>query len=215
MTRKLIYLISAVYFVALAALAILIHRASPGPISQEILGVGIGNHRSEAEIVYLSGRRLHCTRVKVSQPFASKCTVEVAGQTLEIHARRNAPTDPNQLGGTCEAIYDGKQWPCEIGSRHVDVPWFAYIAEPLGMSESQLDTLRREYFFENLPETTFFVGMLIVPVATMLVAIAVTVVWLWSKGNRVSVALIAAVLGLATLVGTFILSVFLTSGFWD
>jgi hypothetical protein len=216
MVQKSILVVSAICFVALALLAILIYRASPGPVSQEILGVGIGSYNSESGVVYLSGRRLDCDRSDGSQTFTSTCTVEISGKMLEIHARRNPATDPHQLGGTCEAFYDGRQWPCSIGSRHVHVHWFAYIREPLGLTGDQLETLRRRYFFENLPEEAFMTGMVVVPMAAMLVTILATAVWLWPRARRkISFALLVAASGAASLAGTFALALLLTRDFWD
>jgi hypothetical protein len=213
--RKSILLASAFCFVALTLLATLVHRASPGPVSQEILGVGIGSNDYGSGIVYLSGRRLDCERTDGTQAFTS-CTVEVSGSMLEIHARRNPTTDPNQLGGTCEAFYDGKQWPCSVGSRHVDVHWFAYISEPLGLTGDQLDALGHKYFFENLPESAFMAGIVVVPIVAMSVAIVATAVWLWPRARRkISFALLVAASGVASLSGTFVLALLLTRGFWD
>jgi hypothetical protein len=214
--RKSILLFSAICFIALILLAILIYRASPGPVSQEILGVGIGSNDNESGIVYFSGRRLDCDRTDGTQAFTSTCTVEISGKTLEIHARRNLATDPNQLGGTCEAFHDGQQWPCSIGSRHVDVHWFAHIQEPLGLTGKQLEALRREHFFENLPEEAFMAGIVVVPIVAMLVAILATAVWLWPRARRkISFALLVAASGVASLSGTFVLALLLTRGFWD
>jgi hypothetical protein len=208
-------LLSAVYFVAMILLAVLIHRASPGPVSQEILGVGIGSYDDVSGVVYLSGRRLDCDRVDGTQALSS-CAVEVAGQTLEIRARRNPKTESNQLGGRCEAFYGGKEWPCRIGSRHVGVHWFAYIDEPLGLTEDQLESLRRGYFFENLAEEAFLAGLLVIPILTMLVAMLATAVWLWPRIRRkVWLVLLVAAAGVASLLGTFVLVVLLTRGFWD
>jgi hypothetical protein len=214
--RKSILLVSAICFAALILLAILVYRASPGPISQEILGVGIGRSNNESGIVYLSGRRLTCDPIDGTQAFTSTCTVEVSGKTLEIRARRNLATDPNQLGGTCEAFYDGKQWPCSIGSRHVDVHWFAYIREPLGLTGDQLEALRREHFFENLPEEAFMAGIVVIPIVAMLVAILATAVWVWPRARRkIWFVLLVAASGVASLSGTFVLALVLTRGFWD
>ena len=214
--RRVILLLSAIYSIALVILGFLIYRASPGPNSQEILGVGIGDYHDEAGIVYISGRRLHCTRAESNLSLASTCTIEIEGKLLEIRAQRNAPTHPNQLGGTCEAFYDDKEWSCSIASRHVDVPWFAYISLSLGLNKTQFDALRREYFFENLPEQVFIAGTIVVPVLTMVVAIVATAIWLWPRArSRASFALIAAAVGIASLTGTFILSILLTRGFWD
>jgi hypothetical protein len=214
--RKSILLASAFCFVALTLLATLVYRASPGPVSQEILGVGIGSNDYGSGIVYLSGRRLDCERTDGTQAFTSSCTVRVSGSMLEIHARRNPTTDPNQLGGTCEAFYDGKQWPCSVGSRHVDVHWFAYISEPLGLTGDQLDALGHKYFFENLPESAFMAGIVVVPIVAMSVAIVATAVWLWPRARRkISFALLVAASGAASLSGTFVLALLLTRGFWD
>jgi hypothetical protein len=208
-------LISAVYFVAMILLAVLIYRASPGPVSQEILGVGIGSYDDVSGIAYLSGRRLDCDRVDGTQAFAS-CTVEVAGKTLEIRARRNPTTESDQLGGSCEASYGGKEWPCSIGSRHVGVYWFAYIREPLGLTEDQLETLRHRYFFENAAEEAYLTSLVVVPILTTLVAMLAMAVWFWPRVRRkVLLALLVAASGVASLVGTFVLVVLLTRGFWD
>jgi len=209
-------LASAFCFVALTLLATLVYRASPGPVSQEILGVGIGSNDYGSGIVYLSGRRLDCERTDGTQAFTSTCTVRISGKTLEIHARRNPTTDPNQLGGTCEAFYDGRQWPCSIGSRHVDVHWFAYVREPLGLTGDQLEALRHKYFFENLPEDAFMAGIIVVPIVAMSVAIVAMAVWLWPRAHRkISLALLVAASGVASLSGTFVLVLLLTRGFWD
>jgi hypothetical protein len=216
MVRKSVLLISVIYFVALALLAMLLYRASPGPVSQEILGVGIGSHDDESGVVYLSGRRLNCDLSDGTQAFTSTCTVEISGKMLEIHARRNPATDPNQLGGTCEAFYDGQRWSCSIGSRHVHVHWFAYIREPLGFSGDQLEALRRQYFFENLPEGAFLAGVVVVPFVTMLLTVLAAALWLWPRTRRrITVALLVAASGVASLSVTFVLALLLTGGFWD
>ena len=213
--RKSILLVSAICFLALILLVILIYRASPGPNSQEVLGVGIGSYDNVSGIAYLSGRRLNCDRTGGTQAFTS-CTVEISGKTLEIHARRNLATDSDQLGGTCEAFYDGQQWPCSIGSRHVHVHWFAYIREPLGLTGDQLEALRREYFVENLPEEAFMTGIVVVPIAAMLATILVTAAWLWPRARRkIPTALLVAASGIASLAGTFVLVILLTRDFWD
>lgn len=213
--RRMILLVSGLCFASLILLAILIHGASPGPASQEIHGVGIVSDAIRSGIVYFSGRRLDCERIG-TQTFASICTVVISGKPLEIRARRNPASDPNQLGGACEAFYDGKQWPCSIGSRHVDVHWFAYIGEPLGLTGDQLEALRREHLIENLPEEAFLTGLLAVPVVAMLVASLATAVWLWPRArSRLSSALVIAASGMASMSGTFALGLLLTRGFWD
>ncbi len=214
--RKIILSVSAVYLIALALAAIALYRASPGPVTQDILGVGIGSYDGEGGIVYLSGRRLSCARMDASELFTSRCTVQIAGELLEIYARRNAPPNPHQLGGACQAFYAGKQWPCRFGSRHVHIPWFAYIGEPLGLSQGQLDALRRQYFFENLSEQPFIAGIFAIPVVTLLVVIIASLVWLWPKSaSKVGLAALSIVLGVVSLPATFLAAVFLTNGFWD
>jgi len=214
--RKMIILLSAICFVVLAGVAILIYQASPGPTSQEILGIAIGDYYNDAGIVYLSGRRLDCARVEGAQAFPSVCTVDIEGKTLEIRARRNPPTDPHQLDGTCEASYNGRQWPCSIGSRHVHVHWFAYISEPLGLDAAQLDALRRQFLFENLPQEAFIAGMIVVPIVAAIVAVLAAVVWLSPRIRRkAAYALLVIASGVTTLAITFLLSLFLTRGFWD
>ena len=49
--RKSILLASAFCFVTLTLLATLVYRALPGPVSQEILGVGIGSNDYGSGIV--------------------------------------------------------------------------------------------------------------------------------------------------------------------
>ena len=214
--RKSILLFSAICLLALVLVAVLVYRASPGPATQEILGVGIGDYHSEAGIVYLSGRRLDCTQTEGAQPFRSVCTVDIAGRSLEVRARRNPPGDPNQLAGTCEATYNGIQWPCSIGSRHVDVHWFAFLPEPLGLEKAQLDALRSRFFVENLPQETFTTGILVIPVVAALATVLATGVWLWpGLRRRASFALLVAASGAITLTFAFLLALLLTRGFWD
>jgi len=47
-----LFLFSVVYFVGLTLLTILIYRASPGPASQEILGVSMGRSDEESGVVH-------------------------------------------------------------------------------------------------------------------------------------------------------------------
>jgi len=214
--RRAIMLLSVGCLIALSFVAILIHRASPGPDAQEILGVGLGDYHSDAGIVYLSGRRLDCTQVLGTQSYPTVCTVDVAGKTLEIRARRNPSTEPNQLGGTCDASYDGRQWPCGIGSRHVHVHWFAFIRDPLGLDKAQIEALRRRFFLENLPEQAFTAGMIVIPVVAATLTVLATSAWLWPRIRRhVAYGLLVATSGATTLTIAFLLALLLTRGFWD
>lgn len=214
--HKIIVVVALTALAVLLALAIFVQRATPGPRSQDILGVGIGNYYSEAGVAYLSGRRLSCVSLPAEDPFTSICTVSIAGKSLEIRAQRNPPADPMQLGGACKAVYDGQQWPCRIGSRHVQVHWFAYIDDPLGLDETQLDALRRRYLVENLSEETILRAVVAVPLVTSLVVFVVACAWLWLRRSAGIRTLLAAVaLSLGTGVAVLVLAGFLTNGLWD
>jgi hypothetical protein len=214
MFRKSILTAVLVYFVLLLGLSVMLYRASPAPRSQDILGLGIGSYTSENGIAYISGRRLLCTATPASEPFTSVCKIQIAGKTLEVHARQ---TDPKPLGGMCEAFYDGQQWPCMVGSRHDHVYRFAYIEPPLGLDKSQLDALRFRYFFENLPERVYFPAVfLTLVIATTLAVIAGTAAILWSKHHSRAFSILFLVLvGVIALVGSFLGAIQLTTGFWD
>jgi hypothetical protein len=215
MLRKMLLLFTGCYFSALAVLAISLHNASPGPGSQEILGVGIGRYDGAEGIVYLSGRYLHCSQAE-DPSWAAICAIEIAGQPLEIRAQRNPPTDPNQLGGRCAAFYAGQPWPCRIGLRHVQVAWFAYLDEPLGLDKAQLDALRRAYFLENLPESSFVRGITLVTITTAILALLSASIWLWPRmHNKFFYTLAATACGMLSGLVTFFLAIFLTNGFWD
>lgn len=214
MHRKRILTVCSSYFILLLGLVVMLYRASPAPFSQDILGVGIGRYASGSGIAYISGRHLLCTPAAASEPFSSVCKIQIAGQILEIHARQ---TDPKPLGGICEAYYNGQPWPCTIGSRHDHVYRFAYIEPPLGLSESQLDVLRLQYFFENLPERVYFpYGVLIVTITTTIAVVASAATVLWSKHHsKLSSVPFLVLVGGITFVGTFLGAVRLTTGFWD
>ncbi len=214
MLRKRIFVVTSAYFLLLAGLAIMLYRASPAPSSQDILGLGIGSYTGENGIAYISGRHLLCTTTPASDSFTSACRIQIAGKTLEIHARQ---AERKPLGGVCEVFYDGQQWPCTIGSRHVHVYRFAYIEPPLGLGKSQLDVLRFQYFFENLPERVYFpAGVLIVSVTTTLVVITSTVTVLWSRRYKALFSIVfLALVGMVTFACTFFGGIWLTTGFWD
>ena len=214
--HKTIVVLALTALAVLLALAIFVQCATPGPRSQDILGVGIGNYYSEAGVAYLSGRRLSCAPLPAEDPFTSICTVSIAGKSLEIRARRNPPADPMQLGGACEAVYEGRQWPCRVGSRHVQVHWFAYIDDPLGLDEAQLDGLRRRYLVENLPEEAILRGVVVVPLATSLVVFLLASAWLWLRRSAgIRTLLAAAALSLGTGVAILVVAGFVTGGLWD
>lgn len=214
--HKIIIVLALTALAVLLALAIFVQRATPGPRSQDILGVGIGNYYSDAGVAYLSGRRFSCASLPAEDPFTSICTVSIAGKPLEIRARRNPPAHPVQLGGACEAVYDGQQWPCRVGSRHVQVHWFAYIDDPLGLDEAQLDALRRRYLVENLAEEAILRAVVAVPLPTSLLVFLLASAWLWLRRPAgIRTLLAAAALSLAAGMAIFVLAGFLTSGLWD
>ncbi|MFO7632187.1 MAG: hypothetical protein R6W76_06600 [Caldilinea sp.] len=149
-------------------------------------------------------------------PFTSICTVSFAGKPLEIRARCNPPADPMQLGGACEAVYAGQQRPCRVGCRHVQIHWFAYIDDPLGLDQTQLDALRRRYLVENLPEEAILRGVVVVPLATSLVVFLLVSAWLWlRRSTGIGNLLAAAALSRDTGIALFVLAGFLTGGLWD
>jgi hypothetical protein len=216
MVRKVLVLVAGCYLAGLAMLALSLHNASPGPASQEILGVGIGRHDQSGGIVYLSGRYLQCARPKDQLSGMSTCRIELAGRTLEIHAQRNPAMHPNQLGGTCTALYAGKAWPCRVDSRHIQVPWFAYLDEPLGLNSNQLAALRQHYLLENLSESSFWNGNILFALTTAVLFFVVVGVWLWPRTrHKFSGALLTIVCGAALGYGAWLLAIFLTNGFWD
>ena len=96
------------YFAGLGVLAVALYRWSPGPAARATSGVRIGNNVDPGDRVYLSGRRLACTPEDRDGRMGSRCTIAIHGETLEIRARRNPPSHPNQLGGVCEARYAGE-----------------------------------------------------------------------------------------------------------
>lgn len=216
MLKRLLALGAALYLICLAVLGTLLVQASPGPRSQAITGVGLGSYQSETGIAYLSGRRLTCTDLPQPAPFDSRCRVEIAGKPLDILARRNAPTHPNQLGGTCEALYDGQQWPCKVGSRHVGVHWFAYLDTPLGLNSAQLETIRRHYPIENLPEQSFLRGAVVVVIVSTALAMIGAIVWFWPRSrSRWLVLGASAASGVGAFVTSGVLAAIMTNGFWD
>lgn len=215
MIQKVILVISAIYFIALVALGVVTYQASPGPTSQEILGVGIGGQSNMESIVYLSGRRLLCIPIEGTQQFAMTCSIELAGQRLEIQAQRNPSSAPNQFGGVCQAFYNGQSWPCTIGSRHVHVNWFAYLPS-MGLSSAQLATLHNQYPVENQPEAVFLASLLLVPLVTAAVVVLLVISWDSSRAKHNKRWILRGlVAGVVSLVGTWIVWFFLANPFWD
>lgn len=214
--RKFIFFALCAYVATLSVLGILLFQASPGPHSQAILGVGIGNYYGETGIAYFSGRRLTCTALPQPTAFTSKCSVIIAGKPLDIYARRNAPPNLIQLGGTCEAVYDNQQWPCEIGSRHVHTHWFAYLKSPLGLDAVQIAALRQQYLIENLSEGAFLRGGVLLVTLTTILGFFGTIAWFRSRmKNKWTVLGVGVASGLGGFISSCLFVATLTSGFWD
>ena len=215
LARRLVLAAAAAWTLALVLLGLALRREAPGPPGQDVLGVGFGSYDGPGGIVYLSGRQLSCAPV-AAVPFTSRCTVAIAGQTLELLARRNPAGDPNQLGGACEARYAGRVWPCQIGSRHVHVHAFAYLDQPLGLTPAQLEAVRRAHPLANLPEEPFLLGVLLVAAFSAMVAAGGATAWFVSGGHGRGKALAAAALaGPVAFATSFVLALRATSGFWD
>lgn len=213
MKRKIILSLAILSLFAMSILALLVHQASPGPDSQDILGVTLGRSDNyDTYIAFLSGRRLDCVP-EAEPPYTSTCTVTIAGKPLTIQAYRNEPPHLNQLGGGCEAIYNGQTWPCQISSRHVHVHWFAHIPDPLGLDTVQMDGLRRQYFIENLPEEPFLASIWIAPI--LVTTLVLILLFTWRYPPRKLTWITAVPLALFTFFGTLTFTLFLTNGFWD
>jgi hypothetical protein len=216
MTRKLALVFVGLYLALASITAGILIQASPGPKNQEIFGVGIGSYGSSEGIAYISGRRFDCVSVTQPSPFRSHCSISIADKQLTILARRNDTSHPDQLGGVCQADYDGQTWPCSINSRHVHVHWFAYIDTPLNLSASQLDTLREQYWIENLEEAVFLQLIPISVVLTTLAAAVAATLWVWpSRRSKFAVLGIASIASVLACVSSGVAMLFVTAGFWD
>ncbi|MCP4419349.1 MAG: hypothetical protein GY805_22270 [Chloroflexi bacterium] len=214
--QKFLLFFTIGYFAVLAILALFIYRASPGPKAQEIWGVGIGSWQSESGIAFLSGRQLDCSPAEDSSPFTSVCQVKVIGKTLEIHASRNEPPSKQLLNGHCTAFYDGKEWPCKIGTPNLATNWFTYIDPPLGLNEGQLDALQQQNYFENLPEDTFMLGSLLMAVVTTILIVANYLLRFWRKTKVKYLLFLTAVpITLVTFFSNVLFAFWITRGFWD
>jgi hypothetical protein len=58
--------------------------------------------------------------------------------------------------------------------------------------------------------------VVVVPFVTMLLTVLAAALWLWPRTRRrITVALLVAASGVASLSVTFVLALLLTGGFWD
>ena len=207
--------IAAGIAVVLMVAGVIFAQAGPGPENQAVMGVGIGQYDAAGGIAYLSGRRLAC--VNGIQPTASgeiitsDCEVRIAGKTLEIHAVRQ----DGAILGSCTATYEGREWGCEIHSRHVHVGGFAFINEPLGLRPDQMDGLRQQYFIENQRDE-FFLASIVVAAALATLAV-ILAVWAIVRPatSRLRFAAVAGALSLFAFFGTAISWASVVQGLWD
>jgi hypothetical protein len=212
MKQKLALSVALGVLIAAAVLALLVYQASPGPQSQDILGLALGEYDSVTGWAFLSGRRLNCLS-EDELPYTSVCRVAIAGEPLTIRAYRNSSSHTNHLGGGCEATYAGRDWPCQIMSRHVHVHWFAQINDPLGLDAAQMEGLRQRYFFENLPQELMMFGTLIAPFVVTLLAVVGILVWRRPSSRYGWMAVTG--LSVLTFCSVLFFAFRLTSGFWD
>jgi hypothetical protein len=216
MRRQLALILVGCYTVVVVVLSVLLLQASPGPSDQALHGVAIGTHGGSGGVAYMSGRRLRCRALEHGSAGSSECVITVAGRPLTLRASRNAADDPNQFGGTCEASYDGRSWPCRISWRHVHTPWFAYLDEPLDLSASQIEALRQQYWVENIPEGAV---IRLIPVSIVLATVVAAVsaaLWLWpAQRSRLLALSVVGTAGLLAFIGSSIATLYLTAPFWD
>lgn len=204
------------YLLVLGLLTLALRAAAPASSGQAIAGVTIGTLAARDDLVHLSGRRFACAPAQRGGLPGSRCTVTIAGETLEVRGFRNPPSHPNQLGGSCEARYAGVERPCSFTFRHLGVPFFANVAASLDLDAGQRSALRREYFFENLGERPFILATFAIPPLTALVVASGVLAGCWDRARRRSLVAGAAIIaGLATLPFAFIGAFVATRGFWD
>jgi len=214
--RKLIFLLTTVYFLGLFAVGAWVHQAAfPSWQQHTITGVIIGAFADEAGAVRISARSLQCNDPAGGDIYApATCTGALAGGVLQIRATRNPPEHPNSLDGVCQADYNGQSWPCEMVWGY-DIPSI-HLTEPLGLDTDQLAALRRIYFVENLPEVAIVRGMIAAAVLTPLVVALASIAWLWPKRwHWVYRAVTPVLLAALTFVGTAIVAALITRGLWD
>ena len=209
--HKRLFFSTAILFLLLGGVVLLVGRATPGPSGQELQGIALHNPHSARQWLLISGRQLDCQPID-NAPYTSACTLEIAGNTLSLTGYRNGPDHPMQFGGDCTAVYANQSHPCQLGSPTVAVHWYAYIDSDLGLSAAQMTDLQRRYFFGNLPEGTYITSIFVLPVlATLLLFLLMLSL---SAGARTRIWLRTAVL-LGFFSSTFLFVFRLTSYFWD
>ena len=216
--KRIIWLLTLLFAVFVVVLGLVLNHSAPGPDEQEILGVSIGHWDFGNEHTYISGKRLTCNPVtETDAAFNTVCTLDVQGETLTIWASRNDPSHNMMFGGQCAASYGDEQLTCDFGSRHVHVPWFAFVEPPAALDSSDLAQLRQQYFWENLPETFFVTLIRGIGLITAVLAIANLFVLVWHRINSrwVLVAFGGFPVGIVFFYVGMIGAFWLTSGFFD
>lgn len=205
-----------IYFLLLAALAVLLRGAAPGPAAQVVQGVRLGAWEGAEGTVYFSGQRLRCEPAADSD-YAEACRAEIAGQALTLAARPRRMGDSLTARGVCVATYGGRAWPCTLQSHHTyPGATVAHLVDPLGLDAGQMSALRRRFPIENLPETTMVHGALILwPLTALALVLALVAVWPYGRVRRAYTGLVFAAWSMIALLGTPWVLAFLTRGFWD
>jgi hypothetical protein len=216
MNKRILIAVTACYLVTLGALAFALLRAAPAAPSAAVRGLAIGAYGRAPGIAFISGNRLSCTELPQPTSFDAQCEIAIAGKPLRILARNNPPSEPDQLGGACQAQYDGRSWPCQMGMRHVHINRFAYIDGTLGLSFEQFDQLRRTYPIENLPEGFFVPGIGAVAIISALLAAWWAAGWLWPRlQHKTAVLLVTSALSVGVFFASLRAALAITSDFWD
>lgn len=201
------------YFLLLAALFLLLFRASPPPASYPVSGVGI---QDGAGYLHFYGRRLDCQFNK-KQPYPADCTIELAGNLLEIQVSRMSLGTNQPYSLTCTAVFNGEPLPCHNDLRHSGriPPTHIFLDEPLDLSATEIKQLRQRFWLENLPEYPYRQGRWIISLFSMVVAIVgfhELFARQWpARTKNISLALI----GIFAYQITFVVLFILTAPLWD
>ena len=181
--KRVIWISTAVFVFLLMGYAALLNRSGPGPADQEIQGIAIGQYQAETGIAMISGKRLDCQMTPNDVEFNSTCSIEVQGETLTILAAWNTPQDRNMFDGQCAAFYGDETLTCSYGSPHVHVHGFAYVSMPSALELTDMNQLRRQYWFENRPESFYVSSIFVIGFLAALLAVANLFTLLWNRSR--------------------------------
>ncbi len=201
------------YFVSLAILFLQLFRASPPPAFYPVSGVGI---QDENGCLHFYGRSLTCQFNK-NQPYPADCTIDLAGNLLEIQVGRLSLGTSQPYSLTCTAVFNGEPLPCHNDLRHSGriPPTHIFLDEPLNLSATEIKQLRQRFWLENLPEYPYRQGRWIISLFSMGVAIVgfhELFAHQWpTRTKNISLALI----GIFAYQITFVVSFILTAPLWD